>query len=357
MSGEKTEQATPKKLQDLRKKGSAAKSLDLTSGVSLLALALVVPAMVGRLMEVMRTHTAVILSGAGVTDLDRANGLAWAMLTETGKAAAPAIAVVGGTALLAGLAVTRQKPNPHAIKPQKVRLSPKSSAKNLFGSSHGLVELLRNTVKLTLLAAVTFGAWKAGYARLLGSGGDIGVLQSVVAAATNDQLLRTAGVAVLVGFADAAWQRKVFRKQSKMSMQDVKDEHKQSDGNPELKAAIRGKQLAAARGRMIEAVPKADVVLANPTHLVVALAYEAGSMAPVVVAKGAGPVADRIKAVAAENGVPVIADKPLARAIYKAADVGDTIPADLYRVVAELLAVIYAARRRGTRPVWSGRAA
>lgn len=357
MSGEKTEQATPKKIKDLRKKGSAAKSADLASGVSLLALAIVVPGMVGRLLEVMRTHVTLVLSVAGETDVDGAGALASAMVLEGARVTAPGIAVVGATALLASSAVTRSKPNPHAIKPQKVRVSPKSSVKNLFGSPNGLVELLRNTVKLTLLAAVTYGAWTTGYARLMGSGGDIGVLQSVVAQSTSDLLLRTAVIAVLVGIADAAWQRKVFRKQSKMSKQDVREEHKQQDGNPEQKANIRGKQLAAARGRMIQAVPTADVVLANPTHLVVALSYAAGSMAPVVVAKGAGPVADRIKAVAAEAGVPVIADKPLARAIYKATDIGDTIPADLYRVVAELLAVIYAARRRGTRPVWSGRAA
>ncbi len=142
-----------------------------------------------------------------------------------------------------------------------------------------------------------------------------------------------------------------------MSKQDIVDEHKQSEGNPEAKGMIRARQREAARGRMIEAVPKADVVLANPTHLVVALQYVPGSLAPVVVAKGAGAVADRIKAVAAEHGVPVLQDKPLARALYKAADVGDTIPAELFRIVAEVLAAVYAARRRGVQPRWTGRTA
>ena len=105
---------------------------------------------------------------------------------------------------------------------------------------------------------------------------------------------------------------------------------------------------------MMKDVPKADVVLANPTHLVVALRYTPGSAAPLVVAKGAGAVADRIKALAAEHGVPVLTDKPLARALYKATEVGDTIPAEMFRVVAEVLAAVYAARRRGVRPTWSG---
>ena len=140
-----------------------------------------------------------------------------------------------------------------------------------------------------------------------------------------------------------------------MSKQDISEEHKQSEGNPEAKGAIRARQLAVARGRMIEAVPRADVVLANPTHLVVALRYEPGSAAPVVVAKGTGQVSDRIKAVAAEHGVPILHDKPLARALYAATEVGDTVPAELFRVVAEVLAAVYAARRRGVRPTWSGR--
>jgi len=140
-----------------------------------------------------------------------------------------------------------------------------------------------------------------------------------------------------------------------MSKQDIRDEMKQSEGNPHTKGAIRSRMLAVARSRMIQAIPKADVVLANPTHLVVALAYTPGTAAPVVVAKAAGATAQRIKDIAAEHGVPVLEDKPLARAIYKATDIGDSIPVELFRAVAEVLAVVYAARRRGTRPRWSSR--
>lgn len=351
MSGEKTEKATPKRNKDLRKKGAAARSLDLPSGVSLVALVVVLPVLAGRLRTVAEQHMAVVLSSADVDSIAEGKALAAGMLVDSVRAIALPVALVGLAALASGSLVTRSAPNPAALRPRWERLSPAKTAKRMV-SAHTAVELLRGTVKLALLALVTYGAWKSGYAALLASGGDLTVLQAVVSEATLGLLWRIALLAVLVGLADAAWQRRSFGKQSRMSKQDVEDEHKQQEGNPQLKGHLRARQLAMARSRMVQAVPRADVVLANPTHLVVALQYVSGSAAPVVVAKGAGAVADRIKAVAAEHGVPVLADKPLARALYRATEVGDTVPAELFRAVAEVLAVVYSARRRGVRPSW-----
>ena len=356
MSGEKTEKATPKKLKDLRKKGSAARSVELPAGISLLALVLVLPWTTRRLFDALESDMALMLSSAYGLELGQAVGLGSRMLVDAARAMAAPVAVVAACALASGSVVTRSRPNPSVLKPQMSRLSPQKTLKRML-SAHSAVELVKNTVKLAALTAVTYGAWRDGYAALLHEGGGIAGLQAVVSGATRTLLVDAAVLAVLVGVADAAWQRRSFNKQARMSKQDVSEENKQSDGNPEMKGAIRARQLAAARGRMIEAVPQADVVLANPTHLVVALKYEPGSVAPVVVAKGAGPTADRIKAVAAEHGVPVLADKPLARALYKATEVGDTVPAELFRVVAEVLATVYAARRRGITPSWSGRSA
>ncbi len=356
MSGEKTEKATPKKLRDLRKKGAAARSVELPAGLSLVALVAVLPFLTGRLLEVLRTDMAVVLSGAATTDQGQAGALLGRLFLDAGRAIAPAVALVGGTALVSGSLVTRSAPNPSVLKPQFSRLSPAKAVKRMLGP-HGLVELVKNTVKLAALALVAWSAFRSGWTVLTREGVAPAQLQALVGAASRRLLWQAAALAVVVGVLDAAWQRRSYGKQARMSKQDVKDEHKQSDGNPEAKGAIRARQLAASRGRMIEAVPKADVVLANPTHLVVALQYEPGSAAPVVVAKGAGPVADRIKAVAAEHGVPVIADKPLARALYRATEVGDTVPAEMFRIVAEVLAAVYAARRRGVRPTWTPRAA
>lgn len=352
MSGDKTEKATPKRLQDLRRKGVAARSVELPQGVSMLLLALVLPGMVRRLWDALQADLVLVLGTADSGSLETGWQAAATMASDCLRAVAPGVAVVAVTALLAGSAVTASRPNPSVLRPRWQRLSPAASVKRLVGP-HGLVELLRNVVKLSLLAAVTVGVWQQGYAELLASGGDWRSLGRLTGQATHDMLLRVAAVALLVGVADAIWQRRSFRQQSRMSRQEIQDEMRQSEGDPRAKAHRRGLMLAASRSRMISAVPKADVVLANPTHLVVALAYAPGSPAPVVVARGAGAVADRIKQVAREAGVPVLADKPLARALYRASEVGDSIPLELFRAVAEVLAVVYAAKRRGTAPVWS----
>lgn len=356
MSGEKTEKATPKKLKDLRKKGVAARSMELPSGVSLLALVLVLPGMVSSLLSVLRTDMTVVLASSDVTDLTAVRGLATKVVMDSVRSLAPSIAIIGTAALLSGSVVTRSRPNPAAVKPKLERLNPGKTLKRMV-SPHSLVQLLKDVAKLTSLALVAWGSWHAGAERLQETGGTFAGLQAVVGDTVRSMLWRVAVLALLVGFADAAWQRKSFNKQARMSKQDISDEHKQSEGNPHTKGAIRSRMLASSRARMVQAIPKADVVLANPTHLVVALAYQAGSPAPVVVAKGAGATAQRIKDLAAQHGVPVLADKPLARAIYKNTEVGDGIPVELFRAVAEVLAVVYAAKRRGTRPTWTSRMA
>lgn len=353
-SGDKTEKATPKKNSDLRKKGSSARSVDLPSGVSLMVLVLVLPGMVTRLTEVLRTDMTILLSSTDIHTLREAKALASRILSDSVRALAPSVAMVSLAALLSGVLVTRSRPNPAMLKPRFNRLKPGPSIKRMLGP-HSLMQLAKDIAKLTSLALVTWGVWQDGTRQLVASGGTLSSLQAVLGSTVRDMLWRVAALALVIGFGDAAWQRRSFRKQSRMTKQEVSDEHKQAEGDPHTKGQIRGRMLAASRRRMIAAVPKADIVLANPTHLVVALAYTPGSAAPVVVAKGAGAVAQRIKDVAAEHGIPVLADKPLARAIYKNAEVGDYIPAELFRAVAEVLAVVYAAKRRGTRPRWTSR--
>ena len=354
MSGEKTEKATPKKLKDLRKKGVSARSFELPSGVALMALVLVVPGMVRGFLQVMSTDLTLTLSSTSSADLGTAHGLAMRMVGDAGRALAPGILVIGATALLAGSVVTRSRPNPAMLKPRAERLNPGKAVKRML-SPQSAVHLAKDLAKLTALFAVAWGSWREGAQKLASSDAGLPALQSIVGSSVTSLLWRVAALGLLVGLVDATWQRRSFNKHARMSKQDISDEMKQSDGNPHTKGAIRSRMLAASRNRMIQAIPKADVVLANPTHLVVALSYTPGTAAPVVVAKAAGATAQRIKDVAAEHGVPVLEDKPLARAIYKAADIGDSIPVELFRAVAEVLAVVYAARRRGTRPRWSSR--
>ena len=193
---------------------------------------------------------------------------------------------------------------------------------------------------------VTWGVWAAGYRALVSGPGTVDAMTGIVGHSVFQLLLRTAALSIAVGVADAAWVRRRFNKQARMSKHDVSEEHKQSEGNPHVKGQIRARMMKMSRSRMIAAVATADVVLANPTHLVVALRYTEGDGAPLVVAKGAGAAADRIKAEAAKHEVPVVADKPLARALYRATEVGDPVPVELYRAVAEVLAAVYRTRRR-----------
>ena len=356
MSGEKTEKATPKKKKDLRKKGSVARSVELPAGVSLLALVLVLPSMVSRVSGSLRNDLGLMLSSTDVQGLAEVRALTGRMVENAVRALAPGVAIVMVVSLLSGIVVTRSKPNPAALKPRFERLHPGKAIKRLV-SPHSLVQLAKDVAKFTALALVTWGVWQQGTRELLASGGTVEALSSVVGQSIEQMLWRIALLALAIGFADAAWQRRSFGKQSRMTKQEVTDEHKQSEGDPHTKGQLRGRMLASARRRMISAVPAADVVLANPTHLVVALAYTPGSAAPVVVAKGSGAVAQRIKDVAAAHGVPVLADKPLARALYTSSEIGDRIPEELFRAVAEVLAVVYAAKRRGVRPTWRSRMA
>ena len=149
------------------------------------------------------------------------------------------------------------------------------------------------------------------------------------------------GVIMIVGFLDYAYQKWQTTQDLKMSKQEVKDEMKQSEGDPQIKGKIKQKQRQMAMSRMMQEVPKADVIVTNPTHFAVALKYDKGMVAPQIVAKGQDMVAQRIKDIARENRVPIVENKPLARALYAAADVGDIVPAELYQAVAEVLAYVY----------------
>jgi flagellar biosynthetic protein FlhB len=151
----------------------------------------------------------------------------------------------------------------------------------------------------------------------------------------------TCMVLFLMAVLDYAYTKWQHQHDLKMTKQEVKDEHKQREGDPSVKARIRSVQREMARKRMMEAVPEATVVITNPTHLAIALKYEEGMPAPIVVAKGAGFVAQKIRSIATDNDIPLVENKPLARTIFKSTEIGDFIPAELYRAVAEILAYVY----------------
>ena len=347
MSGEKTEKPTPKKLQKLRKDGQLLRSIELPAAVGLVACLALLPGALARLAEVVQVGMVTALSEP-VKDVDVAKATALHMMQDAAIAMAPLMGALALVSVVATAGLHRSKPNLHELAPKFRRINPKHGIRALY-SPQKLFDLLKASAKLGLLGALAWSSWKAGYEALMSGPGTVSGLIDIVRSSSGQMLVNITMLAVAVAVADAWWAKHRFDKQAKMSKEEIKEEHKGSEGNPEVKQAIKARQMKLSRSRMMAAVAGADVVLANPTHLVVALKYEPGLAAPTVVAKGAGVIADRIKAKAAEHDVPVIADKPLARAIYFAAEIGEPVPVEVYRAVAEVLAKVYSTRRNPRR--------
>jgi flagellar biosynthetic protein FlhB len=346
VSGDKTEKATPRRSRDLRKKGVSARSMELPSAVSLLCAAMVLPVLVTRLASALRTDLVTTLSTAGDVDVRHAMAGGHNAAVQALSSLSPVLGFIGLASLASSVAVTRSRPGMTFLRPKVNRLSPKSGVKRLV-STHNVVELVKTIVKLSAVFMFGYPGVRAAMHDLeRDNGSNINVMLGHISRASVTMFTHVAGAVLLIGVADAWWSRRKYNKQAKMTKQEVRDEHKATEGDPHIKGEIRQRQRRMARSRMIAAVPKADVVLANPTHIAVALQYEPGSVAPRVVAVGAGVIAQRIKQVARDNNVPVIENKPLARALHKACHVGDLIPVELYRAVAEVLAVVFAAKRR-----------
>lgn len=345
VSDGRTENATPKRRQDLRRKGQVARSAELPQGVVLVLAVALLPATARHLASTLSVDWELALGRAASYGPSSAAALLGTSLLHAFVALAPMVAVVGGGSVVAQLAVTHARPNPSLVRPKFERISPKNGIKRLV-SKQVLWELLRNVAKLGTLGLVAYGTWRAGVAGLLASNGTLDTELGATAAVLRSLLARAAALALLIGVADAVVVLRRHRKQVRMTKQEVKDEHRQTEGNPHAKSELRSRAAKLSRSRMIAAVAKADVVLTNPTHLAVALQYEPGTAAPVVVAKGADDVAGRIREQARRHGVPVVENKPLARGLFRAVDVGDHIPVALYQAVAEVLAAIWRTGRR-----------
>jgi flagellar biosynthetic protein FlhB len=238
-------------------------------------------------------------------------------------------------------------PSAKVLKPKFSRMSPKQGLKRMFGGK-AVWEAVKSLLKVVVIALVVVLVGRHLVPELAGTG--TLPLATTVARATDglNTMIWSAAIAGLaLAFADYAYQKHSVTKQLMMSPKDIRDENKQSEGDPMMKGAIRQKQLAISRNRMMAQVPTADVVLVNPTHLAIALKYQPGKGAPRVVAKGAGAVALKIRELARENRIPVVEDKPLARSIYASCELEEEIPAELYMAVAQILAFVMAAGRPG----------
>jgi len=334
-----TEKATPRRQLDARKKGNAARSPELPQSVTLVAtIVIIVPVLNGMWAQLQTDTVALIQSGAvleprllGRQGLETMRSALTSMM--------PMMAGMIVISVVAQLAISGT-PNLWKLKPKFDVLNPKNGLKKVF-SKQQLWELARTLLKLFLLGSIGFVAWSTmsdflafGPAPLSASFGEWArVLQTLA--------IGVALLGVAIGIADAVISKRNFIKGLRMSKQEVKDEMRQAEGDPQVKGQIRQAQQRLSRMRMMSAVADATVIITNPTHYSVALKYEVGDAAPIVVAKGADELALRIRTEARRHGVPIKENRPVARTLYATAEIGEVIPVALYKAVAQLLASIY----------------
>jgi len=359
---ERTESATPKRREDARRKGQVARSKELPAAAGILAGALFFlvggGALIGGAGDLMHGLLARVVR-ADLTPVELRDVLIGAARGALALLA-PLMAVMVVMGVAANVLQTGPVASLHPLAPKWSRISPAAGIKRIF-SAATLVELIKSIVKLLVVGAAAWWVLKGEVVRLPAlAGADVHAILPYLGHASL-QVALAAGVALLfLAALDFGFQRFEHEKRLRMTRQEVKREFKETEGDPMVRARIRSIQRQVARKRMMADVPKADVVVTNPTHLAVALKYEAAKMAaPRVVAKGAGHIAARIREIAASAGVPVMEDKPLARALYRGVEVGREIPMELYRAVAEVLAFVYRinekrGKRRAERTLTAG---
>ncbi len=352
---ERTEEATPRRRDDAKAEGRIPKSQELTVAVSLLGSAAVISALApiaGKGMFSIMGHSlssigAISLDVQSATSLIRETALR-AFTATVGLIAAMSVATFVVAAIQAR-GVFSAKP----LMPQFSRINPVTNAKNLLGL-RPIVELLKSLGKLAIVALAVYGSIRAALPDAIALSQESGVGLLFVVKHYTIRMLTSAGAAYLaLALADYGWQWWQHEKSLRMTKEEVKQEMKQTEGDPHVKQRRRAIARSYARRQMMKDVPKADVVIINPTHIAIAIKYDPNvAPAPIVLAIGQRKIAERIKAIAKESGVPMVENKPLARALLKTAKVGTLIPYELYMAVAEVLA--YVLRTRGTRKNWQG---
>jgi flagellar biosynthetic protein FlhB len=349
---DKTEKATPKKQKEARKKGQVAKSTEINGAVALVAglvgISFFGPKIVNGIADAMRNTFAQIANTSSVTSAAGLHSLFEMVLRTVMTTVGPIAGLTLGAALLSNVAQFGFRPSMTALKPDVKRLNPMAGFKNVFGPRIG-VETLKALAKVSMVGAVAAMTLVPMIRHLnAGVGTTPSALGSLLGSSAKSVIERVVVVYILIALADLVWQRRRHAKQLKMSKHEVKEEHKQTQLPPEVKSALRRRQIQAARARMMAAVPTADVIVTNPTHYAVALKYDGSKPAPTVVAKGKNHVAAHIRRIAGENDVPIVPDPPLARSLHASVEIDHMIPAELYAAVAQVLAFVYkmAGRRR-----------
>lgn len=348
--GEKTEPATAKKLREAREDGKVAKSKELTAAFDLIVLFLVLKIFISfvadGLMGVFRFVYGMIpdfvANNAKELSSQAVSALFLEIMTRIIMICAPFFAFGVAITLVISILQVGWKVTAKPMMPKGDKFNPINGFKRIF-SKDSLFELLKSIIKIFIIIYVAYTSIR-GEANTLFLLYEIPLMQAVILCGKViiDAGFKISIVYLVIGLADFIYQKHKFSEDMKMTKQEVKDEYKNTEGNPEIKGRQRQRMREASRRRMMQDVPKADVVITNPTHLAVAIKYDAESQrAPIVLAKGEDFLAQKIREAAKEHHVEIVENKPLARMLYANVDVGQEIPPELYQAVAEVLAMVY----------------
>lgn len=348
--GEKTEEPTAKKRADARKKGQVGRSQELNTAFVLLVGFFSLKFLWDSIYLSIASYTTYVFSNLNQSvDTENIIHIFIGIIVVLAKTAFPIMFAI----MLIGLAINFFQVglnfNTESIEFKLDKLNPINGFGRIF-SKRSLVELAKSFFKILVIG---FFLYRFIHEQILAMPQfmffDLTTSLALVAEIIFQMAFIVIGVIMIMALMDYGYQKWQTTQDLKMTKQEVKDEMKQSEGDPQIKGKIRQKQRQMAMARMMKEVPKADVIVTNPTHYAIALSYQQGMSAPLVVAKGQDLVAQRIKEIAREARVPIIENKPLARAIYAAVQIGDAIPQELYQAVAEVLAYVYRLKhaRRG----------
>ena len=349
-AGEKTEEPTAKKRADARKKGQVGRSQEVNSAFVLLVGFFALKLLWDSIYVSIATYTTYVFTNLNQTvDTENILRIFISIVLVLAKTALPIMIFI----MLIGLAVNFFQVglniNTESIEFKLDKLNPINGFGRIF-SKRSLVELAKSFFKIIVIG---FFLYRFIHEQILAMPQfmffDLTTSLALVAEIIFQMSFIVIGVIMIMAFLDYGYQKWQTTQDLKMSKQEVKDEMKQTEGDPQIKGKIRQKQRQMAMARMMKEVPKADVIITNPTHYAVALSYEQGMVAPTVIAKGQDLVAQRIKEIGREARVPIVENKPLARTLYAAVQVGDAVPQELYQAVAEVLAYVYRLKhaRRG----------
>ena len=348
--GEKTEEPTAKKRADARKKGQVGRSQELNTAFVLLVGFFTLKLLWDSIYLSIASYTTYVFTNLNQSvDTENIIHIFIGIIVVLAKTAFPIMFAI----MLIGLAINFFQVglnfNTESIEFKLDKLNPINGFGRIF-SKRSLVELAKSFFKILVIG---FFLYRFIHEQILAMPQfmffDLTTSLALVAEIIFQMAFIVIGVIMIMALMDYGYQKWQTTQDLKMTKQEVKDEMKQSEGDPQIKGKIRQKQRQMAMARMMKEVPKADVIVTNPTHYAIALSYQQGMSAPLVVAKGQDLVAQRIKEIAREARVPIIENKPLARAIYAAVQIGDAIPQELYQAVAEVLAYVYRLKhaRRG----------